>query len=269
MSPRSRHQHKRTPFPGGDLQAAQELGNRLDDLIFPNDTDVEVLASSSTSARLPCPGPPSRAIVPVTAHAAAHVVSAPSSSSSCRDVSASSSTSSTPVGRQTLVEVWRDPDPPSRPVAAKHSRQRRLQRPRCAARWLAIVTHAVGERIDDTRIRRRDPPDIAQRDGTGAAPATACRTRPRTTSRAVTRPHHSRNISEGTAGKSRLRPHARNGPGGERRSSPPARSASGEDCARRCCPLIRGARPKGAPEQLQARFPPGPARFAATIFARS
>ena len=88
----------RPALPGARLERGDELRHRLDDLISARTTQTW-RSGTRVSARRPWPGPPSRAIVPVSAHAAAQVVSAPSSRRARAASRPSSSTSSTPPGR--------------------------------------------------------------------------------------------------------------------------------------------------------------------------
>ena len=95
------------------------------------------------SALRPWPGPPSRAIVPVSAQPAAHVVSAPSSASSSRGARAVVLDELEPLGRSAGLEV----------------------RPRSPTRRAPAAANAVGDgcpgivRDDDRRLVVADPLD--------------------------------------------------------------------------------------------------------------
>ena len=91
-------EHDRAALARARLEGGDQLGHRLDDRRRPGSRRRAGRARGSAPGG-PGPGPPSRAIVPVTAHPAAHVVSAPSSASSSRGDRPSSSMSSSPAGR--------------------------------------------------------------------------------------------------------------------------------------------------------------------------
>ena len=189
-------------------------------------------SGSSVNARLPCPGPPSRAIVPVTAQAAAHVVSAPSSSSRCCGESASSSTSSTPAGRSRASRSCGIPTLRASCAASGLGRCDRCVVDLHDGR--AVVEEAIHERLDARRAARSP----RRRRAAGPRPAAHPR-RPAARARARRHVRSSDSHHSGTSAAARragrgcapTRAAARAGSAG---SSRRARTASGAKRASRC-----------------------------------
>ena len=256
-SPRAGDEHDRAPRGGGGSSAATSSGTVS--TIWSARTTQTWRSGTSVSARRPCPGPPSSAIVPVSAHAAAQVVSTPSSASSCRGERPSSSTSSTPGGRS---RSSRSGGIPTRraPCAAEH-----LGR---SARWVggqldgrSVVGDALGERSTTPRAassprRRRSRAPAPAPSGDGAAPARASR--------------HARSRSPTTRGTSAAAAPAARGSGPRRaaaRREPADPAVAHErplEAARQPLrALVAGAGAKRRVRAAAGSPPSSPSRFAA------
>ena len=214
----------RPPVARDRLEAREELGHRLDDLVAPATTHT-CRSGTSVSALRPSPGPP---------------VEGDRAGVRARD----GARRERAVERVELSgQRGRRPRPASRrPVAGAGGgraatpivlagEQARDVVGRRDAR--AVVRHPLDEARDDVLVRRarRSAGRRAERRRPARAPASAARTRPSTTSRApLTAPPTTRGTSaRGSTAASRLRPHPASGPTNQR--TRPSRTAG--RCSRR------------------------------------
>ena len=148
----------RPPVASSGLEEGEELRHGLDDLRPPRTTHT-CRSGTSVSARRPCPGPPVSAIVPVSAHAPAQQVRAPSSSSS----SAGRVLGPRPARRRTAGagerEIGRDADRPALDEVTGGTR--RVGRRHDDA---AVLLDPIDESRDDVVLVQRAAPTVAPLD---------------------------------------------------------------------------------------------------------
>ena len=140
-------------------------------------------SGTSVSARRPWPGPPSSAIVPVSAQAAAQVVSAPSRASSSCGPRPSSTTSSTRVGRSAGS---RSPGTTTRAAPCSASASSTPSTARPGSTTVAPVSRTRStKRATTADASAGGGASSVGRCGGGPAPSSARRMRPSTSSRAA------------------------------------------------------------------------------------
>ena len=218
------------PSTRGTLETADELGHGLDDLVVSHDADVEIRQQRQRASPLPRPAverdrPGHRARCGARCQRAVELVELLRRKRVVLD--------ELHAGRaQPLVEVRRDPDPPS-----ALRRQDLGHCDRCIVdleHGRAIVADTIHERLD-SRVRRRALDAVVP-----SAPRPACTADglPHALEHDITCGHRTPTTPGTSAaarqGRSRLRPHARSGPGGKRRIHPSRTSGFWKKRASRC-----------------------------------